>query len=959
MRAERTSSLSRRHLALLVLALLSLLGLLLSLGKYVSMPPAFSVATSKVSEAVQSDECGAVVDTSGERAIITDGQGRVTTVLGGNLLTSKASSFGCVATCGDSVYLEVIEYGSNSDLIEHDKIIRYSSDGEAQETVLDFSYDTKVNPKTETSIVGIDIVDGHGLAIVAGNDFGSVYTTSFPLTTNNGGETYDAATAGTAVGSTAGNDGPFTRLGTLPDGGDAFDADLDPTTGDIYILTTLGNTYRQSDTAEAFEPVEADGRAAEGSSIVASDSESVTIMPQLDQEGETILFTPALAARQAWFWAGLAVLATMLLVVCARSVMRAVQRHEYHRLKMVAYAICVFVAACAIVSTYATEMSKQAAQDREVSLKTAVILAYEGNEGVYQSAVDEYSQTGGISSDAYQSTAGSMQRTSEALGKNECSALFNLFAINEKGAFILSDSTRSMIASTETNGVTAILPDINGSEEDIVTGTHDNVWGSYSYAARIMRNDAGEVTGALVATSDANLFTANMYAKQVALLAGLLAAAIAAAFLISELQMWGKAGRKYQRMRRHAESYPEVALARPMYFLACAGDGVAMSLAVLIALDMLQGTPQAGDALLLSLPLALNAIGLLAGGILYSALSRHLSQRKVLTITQSLACASYASMATSVALGNFYSFMAFMFTASLFGQSAVVYASSLPLNWPDETARSDANESMATASISLSTLSTLAAGGISMLLGNAFVFVLAAIFPFLVLVLILATAPKRARSQHDEVAKIPLKNLLQRMMNPQLIVLIICLIGVISIATGYKNYLFPLMLADNGFTKTDFANVLVICNAIAFFTSPIVSRAGLRLGHRKLAIISLCMLAATFFGFMLNNTLIWGTVALALILICDKVGTPCWKTLWPRSVTDSSVPKRDGYVMLDSVDKGFDAAKAPIWAALAQVGQLTACAIFALLSAVAAIFFAVATRNGPFRDDKVPGERKL
>lgn len=321
--------------------------------------------------------------------------------------------------------------------------------------------------------------------------------------------------------------------------------------------------------------------------------------------------------------------------------------------------------------------------------------------------------------------------------------------------------------------------------------------------------------------------------------------------------------------------------------------------------------------------MALNAIGLLVGGILYAALSRHLSQRKVLTITQSLAC------------------------ASLFGQSAAVYASSLPLNWSDETARSDANESMATASISLSTLSALAAGGISVLLGNAFVFVLAAIFPLLVLVLILATVPKRARSQHDEVAKMPLKSLLQRMMNPQLIVLIVCLIGVISIATGYRNYLFPLMLANNGFTKTDFANVLVICNAIAFFTSPIISRAGLRLGHRKLAIISLCVLAATFFGFMLNSTLIWGTVALALILICDKVGTPCWKMLWPRSVADPSVPKREGYVMLDSMDKCFDAAKAPVWAASVQVGQLAACAIFALISAVAAIFFAVATRNGP------------
>lgn len=813
--------------------------------------------------------------------------------------------------------------------------------------MLDFSYDTKTNPKTTTSIVGIYIVGGHGLAVLAGDDFGSVYTTSFPLTTGYDGESQNTAT---------GNDSSFARLGTLPDGGDALDADLDPTTGNVYILTTLGNAFRQNDTTGGFEPVEADGQAAEGSSIVASGGESVTIMSQPGQEGETMLFTPALAARQVWFWTGLAVVVAMLSVVCVRSIMRAARRHEYHRLKIVAYSICVLIAACAIVSTYATEMSKQAAQDREVSLKTAVILAYEGSGNAYQSAVDEYLQTGGLSSGTYQDTAGSMQRISEVLAEDECSALFNLFAISDNGAFILSDSTRSMIAGTETNGVTAILSDINGSDEDIVTGTHDNVWGSYSYAARIMRNDAGEATGVFVATSNANLFTASMYAKQMALLAGLLSAAIAAAFLISELQMWGKAGHKYQRMRRNAESYPEVALARPMFFLACAGDGVAMSLAVLIALDMLQGTPQAGNAFLLSLPLALNAIGLLVGGILYAALSRHLSQRKVLTITQSLACASYASMAISVALGNFYSFMAFMFTASLFGQSAAVYASSLPLNWSDETARSDANESMATASISLSTLSALAAGGISVLLGNAFVFVLAAIFPLLVLVLILATVPKRARSQHDEVAKMPLKSLLQRMMNPQLIVLIVCLIGVISIATGYRNYLFPLMLANNGLTKTDFVNVLVICNAIAFFTSPIISRAGLRLGHRKLAIISLCVLAATFFGFMLNSTLIWGTVALALILICDKVGTPCWKMLWPRSVADPSVPKREGYVMLDSMDKCFDAAKAPVWAALVQVGQLAACAIFALISAVAAIFFAVATRNGPLRDDGVSRE---
>lgn len=225
----------------------------------------------------------------------------------------------------------------------------------------------------------------------------------------------------------------------------------------------------------------------------------------------------------------------------------------------------------------------------------------------------------------------------------------------------------------------------------------------------------------------------------------------------------------------------------------------------------------------------------------------------------------------------------------------------------------------------------------------------AAILPLLCIILAKAILPNEAPHRTISTKTASSGNgLIRFISNPQLIILIICIVGTLAVSSGYKNYLFPLILADNGFSKSDFASVFVVCNAIAFFLSPMLSSAGSRMGYRRLAGVSLTVLSLAYLGFILNNMLAWSVVVLVVALICDKVATPCWKTLWPRTIDDHCVTNEQGYAIVDGVDKAFDSARAPIWGALSMAGQTIACLMFGAFTALAAAVFMFMTRNGPF-----------
>lgn len=927
------------RIALMTVAVLGIIGVLFSLGKYIALPPSLSVTVQDASESVQNDACGAIVDESGARVIIRNKQGEVSTILGGNLLFSQTTSYGSIAVQDDSLYVQETEYDSRSGLILHDKVVCYSVNGKAQGTVLDISYDEHADPRNETSILGIFIVDGEGVALVSGDGYGSVAKISFPL--------------GVDDSVTKSDDNQQISLASLPSGEDAYDSYIEPTSGDIYVLGTLGNAFRYDASTDTFENVAIEGHAEQSSLIVASEDGRASI-GQVAEEGITISFAPLFALRQVWFWIGLAIVLALFVTFCVRGVVHAAKQHDFSRLKMAVASVGVLIAACAIVALYASEMNNQAVQDRETLLETAVLLTYENDGDAYASTLEEFNDTGACTPSAYQMASSSLQNYLRTLSQTGSMVAFTLFAIDDDNEYAIADSSRSVIVGAKGSASPTALTEILEPDTNVATGTYNNAWGSFTFASYAIRDDAGATIGVLAAYSDAALFSASLLAKQLTLLATLLSVAIAVAFLVSEARMWGKSLEKLRIMTRDGDPHPEVAIARPLFFLSCSGDCVAAMLSVLIARDLLQAAGQANDELLMSLPLLANALGLLAGGALYTALSRRFSRRRTIAITQPLACISYLLAALAVALGSFPLFILFLFAASAFVKPSILFAAALPLRARDEDSCSAANESLATAGISVASLCTLAAGGVSTVFGNASVYVLASVFPLLAMGLVLAKTPNHETAESTtQPRKTTWKALFGFAANPQLIILMVCVIGTLSISQGYKSYLFPLILADNGLTKTDFASVFVICNAIAFFLSPSLSKAGSRLGRRRLAVVSLAVLSVTFFGFLLNTTLAWAVVALAVTLVCGKVGTPCWKTLWPRATDNSDMPKEDSYVLLDAADKGFDTLRGPVWGALATMGQATACVAFAAFCAVTAAVFALTTRKGPFSDKRV------
>lgn len=949
---DRIKENKKMRIVLLLAIALSLIGSLVSIGKFIALPLTFSVTADSISESVQGRNCGAIVDRARERVIIVNGKGRVTDVKGSVMPSSSTINFGALAVYGDSVYIQKIVYNNDSGVIVSDKVLRYSADSKKQKAVFEFDYDTKTDPHTESSLVGIFITNGKGLAVFTGHETDSVYTASFPLNTDDGAVEIDRSS--------------LELLGALPDGEDVYDSAFDPTTGNIYILGTMGNVFCFDSSDGVFERTEATGKVGRDCLLEVSGDGTPEIIQQNDKEGADIQFSFGLAARLLWFWASLAFLAVLLVIICVCAVIRTVKSRRYRQLKILTASLCVLIAACSIVGLYTVQLNNRAIQDQEVMLKSLSILASQSDSDEYASAVNEYREKGKITADTYKSIASSMQSNSDDLIVNGCNIQFTLIAVENGRGYALADSTRTMIAGMEYTDASQVISGIEGktsekksSNSQVITGTYKNIWGSFSYAIHPMYDDNGNLSGFLVASSDIAIFSGSLMAKQFAILAGLLSMAIAATFLISEISAFAKAWRLRREMIQKNEKHPEVAFARTLFFLGAIGDSIATSMAVLIVRDMLHNTDMSGTTLLMSLPLVANTLGCLVGGFLFAVLSKRFSDRSLILITQIPACFFFILMTVSVIRNDYFLFIIFTFIASFFLQSCINLGMTIPLRLSDEKYRGRANAAMATTAISVASLGTLAAGYIATLFGNEFVFAVAAAFPLLVIVLVLLIIPKQKLPKQLVVKaheRTHLKDILAFIMNPQLIILLVFVVGTLSISTGYKSYLFPLILADNGFTKNDFASAFVVCNAIAFFVSPIFTRIGSRIGYRKLAAIFIVVMSLVFFGFTLNSMLFWSFMVLVVAVLCDKVISPCWKTLWPRAIKGTGVTNEQGYAIVDSVCKVFNTARAPIWGALAIVGQTFACLAFAVYAAVAAAVFMLTTRKGPFADKKPPSD---
>ena len=431
--------------------------------------------------------------------------------------------------------------------------------------------------------------------------------------------------------------------------------------------------------------------------------------------------------------------------------------------------------------------------------------------------------------------------------------------------------------------------------------------------------------------------------------------AIGIFLLAEEFLKCGNATLNYRSLKTDGAEWSYTALSRPLSFLLGLASSMDYALVAVMASDILKGAGTEPSSLVLSLPFLAATVGSMLAQFLYSDLSKYLSVKGFMAGTSAVGVAGeclcvYALASSRIdlyILGRFILNMGYgLAWSELYGIPFRAPSGSMQLYYEVEEA------------VKSSGLMAGVLGGLVVGLGNGAIYLTAGIFGVVLFCCSLCFMPsdrvrdfKEKRLDKEEIEGfVETKKEDRKLSNaflfssPMLLSILFGMVPV-TIAGGYRSYVFPLFLSSANLSKSQIANLWVICDSLQ---NLIVNELRpFRETHNRwfMSWIGMVALGATFALFAQNQSIAWAILAAIVIGLLRWFAGSCRYCARKIGQEEYGLGINQAFAIVTNTDSVVKNVRSVAMGAFLSLGTVSGCLALGVYLAVSGLIYAVTTRS--------------
>lgn len=942
------NSIKRKKIILILLIAVSVLGIVLSLNRYICEP--WDIATTiDLPVIVKNTDEGSVVINGDARTIITlDSDNKITNKITLGVLNPNCFYFPCMALTDDACYFVVTDYYPKSPLLESQKIVKFDINGKPYETVFELKYDKNENRAFLSNILNVFEKDNDCYAIVKNkeNTAIAVFNVSKPI--DNTDITYDKKIDPQVSVSLAWYDDISGRVFVMDQFGTAYswrfgesgnaektvEFESEAYYNALYANSVYTNATEKSENKTA--PFFSDDRY----NYLKHKPEEIKSI-----EGGSFRHEISVQLRIWFFWLGILVLSILILLFIGKSIHRLRVEERFPELKRIAMIAAIALVSMIIVIFYSRELISTTVEHSTATQRIVVQLVKDNTGSLIEQAQKELEENDNLSPETYNSILSAYRKSLIVAANENIGTAYYLSILSNDRLYPVLNTERTILSasmSRDKSEAEALNPDECYSYYNV-----SDIGGGYTASRVVYTDNSGNAIGTLYSYNDIVIATSDYLKTCADLFIKLFVGALVIVYAIMEIISWLRGFHRRRELLSQGIDFQGVALARPLVFLNIAVNAADSALIVLIVKDMLSSTEYGNNLVLCSLPMTVMALGFLFGGMFANSWLSKYGAKKVLLVSNITEIVFLIGEAWAVYNNNLVLLLVCMLLMTIFNEVGIYYSYGYAMSAPNDDMRRDCNIGNNAAQLSAYAVITIFSGYAAGFWGNHSVYIVALVPASISLTIILLNKFEDRNNAANESADV--KNLkkerLKFLAAPQMLILIICGVIVSQLIGGYKSYVFPLFADQGGLSKASISNIQVFAKAIVFFSLPLINRFQKNLGDKNVIIVNNIILSAVFLMFIFNQSVIWSVVTLLFTYIANKSIDISWLSIGQRFAIDNNYNKRNAQSAMTDMNEFINIFKSPFLGWILGFGQIVSCVIIGIYLAASAFVLKLSGRT--------------
>lgn len=877
------------------------------------------------------DGTSAIIDASRTRLVFLDNNKKVVHILQNSVFSISNTFYKSVVFSNGKYYVSECFYDSDNSYPKSERIIIYNSNGNPENTVYEKDFDEGKNHKSET-VVELNPCENGIVTLVFSYDTSEITAKRF---TDKGEEVIETVSLGSAVSG-------------------VYNADYNEESKTWGFITGLGCGMKyQNGKMEYIEGVYPLNNAPNLIKIDSDGTVSVICSEYIKLPG-TLHFSLMFIVKAVIFWIAFIFLTVLVLLFAFRKIKTLIALKNMSALLKICVSTATVVAIVGVSAFYSAQMMKQDIKSRQIQLNTLASLISNIPDKYISNTLSEINEVNSESLDKYLKLFDYIDAVGDSRNM-EFNSTISLYKNIDKDTWcrILDNNRLLSVGYCEKYDEFFGRGEVNSEtlkKGDKVSDVQDTTYGVIMASFSPIIDLNGNTVGYVEAESNFELFKISYMRTALRNFVTLLAITVGIALILVEAAAIIKSRKKRRRLIEENYEHIEIADFRTIKLFIgflLKFDSVLM---ILIAKDLLINTVDANNAVILGIPAACMSFGTLAGQFLIDMLMPKIHIRKIIGFTGVFYAAMLIMTAFAVYSGNFVLYCMGVFLVNiafgvLAGPSWVI-----PFMSRNEQERFEMNNTKGLADVSASVISVVLAGYAAELFGNFSIYLFALIPLAIVFICYMRSMPKKTiyGKKRDTVKnreKIKFTKYLRFIFSPTVILLLLLIIFPAVYASGYKSLIFPLFSQKQGLSKPFISNLVVIANFAAFMLNGPVEKILKNNDYWKNTVIIAIFSGIVYMSFMLNSSVAWAVIVIALLAVTDKLIAPNFNMLWPRQAEKIGVPPQRLYSMFIYTDNIASALR-PAFIGLFLTIQAPYCNFWlGVCFAGCALLFAICTYN--------------
>lgn len=930
---------NRKRIMIAVLIFVAVIGIVLSLNRYISAPWKIKTVVEKPIVAVENSEGKIVLEGDCRTILLLDKNGRVCNKVNPGILQPLSFFSPTIALTEEDGYFVITTYYPNSSLIESEKIIKIGVKNNKRTTVLECKYDRTREKVFEQKVLYLVQKGGEVFAITENTEQNAIAVVNISSPVEADGIVFDKALPSQSCVSLAWYDEGNDKIYIMDQFGKAFSWQFSAAgapeeaqnfESEAYFAALYARSMAingSEDSEQAGVPVFSNARY-----------DYLTHMPDAIKalEGKSFAHTVPVQLRIWLFWLGVLTLLTLLLVSIVKSVRRLFAEKKYRQLRRAAVITGVAVMCLVIVAFYSRQIAATAVKHCAASQRVAVQMTHDLTQQIAEQAHAELEAEGSLRPETYNTILASLKKSLVITTGEDTDVCYSFSLICNGRIYPVVFTERTILSASLSRDISEVSELKPG--ECFSTGLSTAI-GGFSASRTVYTDAEGNAIGTLYAYSDVRIMTVGFMKTCLDLFIKLFVGTLVFVYAAMEMIAWVQGFMKRRALEAQGVHFQGIALARPLEFLNIAVNSADSALIVLIIKDMLKDSSNKNMLFLCSLPVSLMGVGFLVGGIVSAALLKKYNAKKVLLSANVLEIAFLLGETWAVYSGNVPLLLIFMLLMTICNEISVYYARGYALTAPSDDLRRECNVGVKSAELSAYAVITILAGYAVNRFGNYAVYLIALI-PALISLAIVCLhkiEDRRTAGTVGAEGKGGIKERLRFLLAPRIVLFFFCALIVSELLRGYKSYVFPLFADQGGISKASISNIQVFSKAMLFFLLPLLNRFQKKLGDRNIIILSNLVLGAVFLMFLFNQSVIWAAVTLIFTYIASKGISLGWLSVWQKYALDNNVDIRTAQSSTSNLQQAVNMCSTPVLSWLLGFGQIASCTILGVYLCVTSV----------------------